>query len=66
MKLKRKEDQIVDVSVLLRRLNKIIKGREGGRDSEGRKEGEGKRGEESGMGGGGGDVQRVSKFNRGV
>jgi hypothetical protein len=45
MKLKRKEDQRVDASVLLRRGNKIIKGsrgREGlGRKSEGRGEKEG-------------------------
>ena len=33
---------------------------------EGREEGEVKRGEESGMGGDEGDVQRVRKSNRGV
>jgi hypothetical protein len=32
----------------------------------GREEGEGKRKEESGMGGDGGDVQRVRKLNRSV
>jgi hypothetical protein len=32
----------------------------------GREEWEGKRREESGMGGNGGDVQRVRKLNRGV
>jgi hypothetical protein len=67
MKLKRKEEQRVDASVLLRRGNKIIKGR--GWEGLGKKRGEGregKRGAESGMGGGGGDVQRVRKLNRGV
>jgi hypothetical protein len=33
---------------------------------EGREEGEGKIWEESDMGGGGGDVKRVKKLNRGV
>jgi hypothetical protein len=32
MKLKRKEDQRVDASVLLRKVNKIIKKVEGGRN----------------------------------
>ena len=52
--------------ILLRRGNKIIKRSRGERDVRGRKEGEGKRGAESGMGGDGGDVQRVRKLNRGV
>ena len=67
MKLKKKEDQSVDASVLLRRGNNIIKG---SRHLEGlgrkRRGGGKKRGEESGMGGDGGDVQRVRKLNRGV
>jgi hypothetical protein len=42
MKLKKKEDQIVDASVLLRRGNKITGGGGGG-DLEGKEEGEGKR-----------------------
>jgi hypothetical protein len=66
MKLKRKKDQRVDPSGLLRRRNKI-RSVEGGRDLGGRQEAEGKkRGEEPGMGGDGGDVQRVRKLNRGV
>ena len=56
----------VDVSVLLRRGNKIISGsrgkERGGRD----KGGEEKRGAGSGVGGNGRDVQRVRKLNRGV
>ena len=60
MKLKRKEDQREDASVLLRREV------EGGRDLGGREEEEGKkRRAGSGMGGDG-DVQRVRKLNRGV
>ena len=62
MKLKRKEDQRVDASVLLRRGNKIIKGSRGSEEL-GRK-GVG-RGAESGMGGDG-DIQRVRKLNRDV
>jgi hypothetical protein len=53
MKLKTMEDQSVDASVLLRRVNKIITG-DRGREEPGReREGEVKRGEgswESGMG----------------
>lgn len=43
----KKKDQSFDVSVLLRRRNKIIVG---GRDLGGRKEGEGKLGEGAGSG----------------
>jgi hypothetical protein len=56
MKLKRKEDQRVDASVLLRRGNKIIKGSRGW-EGLGRKR-SGERVAESGMGGHGDDVQR--------
>jgi hypothetical protein len=50
MKLKKKEDQSVDASVLLRTGNKIIMGVKGGRDLGGREEREGKkRGAGSGM-----------------
>jgi hypothetical protein len=66
MKLKEKEDQRVDVSVLLRRGYKIImggRGREGlGRERErgGDKGGRVRCGRDKG------DVQRVRKLNRGV
>ena len=63
-KLKRMEDQKVNASVLLRRGNNIIK-RSRELEGHGMKKG-GKRGAESGMGGDGGDVQRVRKLNRGV
>jgi hypothetical protein len=67
MKLKRKEDKSVDASVLLIRGNKIIKGNRGWEElGIKRREGRGKRGEESGMGGDGEDVQRIKKLNRGV
>jgi hypothetical protein len=66
MKLKRKENQRVDASILLRRGNKIIKGSRGQEGLGRKRRGEGKRGEESGMGGDGGDEQRVRKLNRGV
>ena len=56
MKLKRKEDQRVDASVLLIRGNKIIKGSRGW-EGLGRKR-SGERVAESGMGGHGDDVQR--------
>jgi hypothetical protein len=57
----------VEASVLLRRGNKIIRKVECGRHlGGGGKEGEGKRVEESGMKGDGGDVQRVRKLNRSV
>jgi hypothetical protein len=49
MKLKKKEDQSVDASILLRRENKIIM-EEMGRDLGGREEGKGNRGTGSGMG----------------
>ena len=67
MKLKKKEDQIVDASVLLRRGNKIIKGSKGW-EGLGRKRGRVGEKEEAGsdIGGDGGDVQRVRKLNRGV
>jgi hypothetical protein len=55
---------LLDASVLLRRGNKIIKGRRGW-NLGGREEREEKRGEESVMGGHG-DVQRVRKLNRTV
>jgi hypothetical protein len=57
----------VDASGLLRRGDNIIKGSTGW-EGLGRKRerGGGKRGAESGMGGDGGDVQRVRKLNRGV
>ena len=42
MKLKKKEDQWVDASVLLRRGNKIITGGKGGRFLGGRKKEQGK------------------------
>jgi hypothetical protein len=63
MKLKRKDDQRVDASVLLRMGNNIIKG---SRHLEGlgRKR-RGKREAESGMGRDG-DVQRIRKLYRGV
>ena len=43
MKLKRKEDQRVDASVLLRRRNKIIKASREWRDLGGREEGVGEK-----------------------
>jgi hypothetical protein len=65
MKFKRKEDQRVDASVLFRRGNKIIKvSRVWEGHGRKRREGGGKRGEESGMGEDGVDVQRVRKLNR--
>jgi hypothetical protein len=60
MMLKKKEDQCVDASVLLRRGNKIIRG--SGVGGEGLGRGRGKRGEESGIGGDRGNVQRVRKW----
>ena len=56
MKLKKKEDQRVDASVLLRRGNNIIKGSREERDLGGKEEGRGKRGAESDMGGDGGYI----------
>ena len=63
-KFKKKEDQSVDASVLLRRGNKIITG---GQEGLGRKRGEGKekKGAGSGVGGDRGDVQRFRKLNTG-
>jgi hypothetical protein len=62
--IKRKEDQIVDASVLLSKGNKIIKvSRKWERLGKKRREGTGKRGAEKGMEGDGGDVQRVRKLN---
>ena len=66
MKLKRKEDQRVDASVLLRRGNKIIKRSRGWEVLVRKKRGKLKRGEEPGMGGDEGYVQRVRKLNRSV
>ena len=65
MKLKKKEDQSVDASVLLRRGNKIITGGSGeGRILEGERRGRGKEGrilwKETV------EIQRVRKLNRGV
>jgi hypothetical protein len=54
MEFKKKEDQSVDTSVLLRNGNKIIME---GRGEEGHeREGEGKRGAGSGVGGDGGEI----------
>jgi len=53
MKLKKKKDQSVAASALLRRGNKISMR---GRDVEGREEGEGKEGVGSGVGGDRGEV----------
>jgi len=50
MKLKKKEDQSIDASVLLRRGNKIITG-DRGREKAGRERGRGKRGAGSSVGG---------------
>jgi hypothetical protein len=67
MKLKRKEDQRMDRSVLLTKGNKIIKGSRGleklgrKRRGGGEKEGQNQVWEETE-----GDVQRVRKLNRGV
>jgi hypothetical protein len=70
MKLKKKEDQNVDASVLLRRGNKILtvgREKEGlGRKRGGGGGGGGKREVGSGMGGDGDDTQRVRNLNRGV
>jgi hypothetical protein len=65
MKLKREEDQRVDASVLLRRGNKVIKGRRGWEGIGGKRRGRGKEGknqvwEEMG------NVQKVRKLNRSV
>ena len=66
MKLKRKEDQRVDASVLLRReQNNQRKYRVGGTWEE-EKRGRGKEEAESGMEGDGGNIHRVRQLNRGV
>jgi hypothetical protein len=57
--MKRKEDQRVDVSVLLRRENKIMKGSTGKEGLGRKRRGVGKEGEESGMEGDGRDVQEI-------
>jgi hypothetical protein len=49
MKLKKREDQSVDASVLLRKGNKIIMGGRGREDPEREREGKGKRGTGSGV-----------------
>jgi hypothetical protein len=65
MKLKKKEDQSVDASILLRR-GKIITGGIG-REVTGReRRGGEKKGAGSGVVGDRGDVLRVRKWNRGV
>ena len=64
MKLKKKENQKVDASVLLRREIKIIKGSREWKEHGRKKRGGGEKVEESGMGGVVGDVQRVRKLNR--
>ena len=66
MKLKRKEDQRVDASVLLRKGNKIIKGNRGWEGLGRRKKGRGEKGVESGIREDGRDVQRIRKLNRDV
>jgi hypothetical protein len=48
IKLKRKEDQRMDASVLLRRGTIYFKGSKSGRDLRGREEGEGKKGQSQG------------------
>ena len=67
MKLKRKEDQSVDASVLLRRRNNIIKKSRGWKGL-GRKRGRGGEKEEarSGKGGNGYDTQKIRNLNRDV
>ena len=69
MKLKKKEDQSVDASVLLRRGNKTIL-EDGMREIDlgGSEERErsGQKGARSGVGGNSKDVQRVTNLNRSV
>jgi hypothetical protein len=65
-KLKRKKDQSVDSSVLLRKMNKIIKG---SRRLEGlwrRRRGGGKKRRKLDIAGDGRDVHRVRKLNRDI
>ena len=67
MKLKRKEDQRMDASVLLRRGNKIIKGSRGWEElGRNRREGRGKRRGESCMGGDEEMYRGFRKLNKGV
>jgi hypothetical protein len=66
MKLKKKQDQSVDVSVLLRRGNKIITGVRGWEEFGRNRGGRGKRGIGSGAGGERVDGRQVRKLNRGV
>jgi hypothetical protein len=63
MKLKRKKDQRVDASILLRSGNKIIKGSRGWEQLGRKRRGNRKR-EESGTLGDGGDVQKVRNLKR--
>ena len=66
MKLKKKENQSENASVLLRKGTKINTGGRGW-EGLGRKRGHrGERGAGSGMGGDGGEEQRVGKLNRSV
>jgi hypothetical protein len=67
MKLKNKEDQRVDASVLLRRWNKLIRRSNGLEElaSKRRREGE-KEGKELVFGGDAGDLLRVRNLNRDV
>ena len=66
MKLKRKEGQIVDVSILLRKENNKIMVNRGWAGLGRRKKGRGEKGVESGIREDGRDVQRVRKLNRDV
>jgi hypothetical protein len=67
MKLKNKEDQNVNVSVLCRRGNKILTGSRGWEGLGRKRGGEGrKRGTGSCMGGDWDDIQRIRNLNRGV
>jgi hypothetical protein len=66
MKLKKKEDQRVDASALLRRGDKIIKGSRGWEGLGRKRRGRGEKRGRIGMVGDGGDVQRVRKLNTGV
>jgi len=63
---KKKEDQNVDASVLLRRGNKILRGGRGWEGLGRKRGGEGDWGAKSGMGGDEDDIQRVRNFNRGM
>jgi hypothetical protein len=65
MNLKKKEDQSVEASVLLRRGTKHSQEEQGGRDLGGIEEGEGRSGQDQ-LEGDKNDIQRVRKLNRGV